>query len=117
MKLILDNREKKLYEECNKLITGVDTFKNIVIDVQALEIGDIINIHMYSDKGAKVVFGGYAEYDAEFTLVESFWVEGMTDWNKNCSTRLSVAACITKGILADITSQVDRNFKLEQLDI
>ena len=42
MKLILDNREKKLYEECNKLITGVDTFKNIVIDVQALEIGDII---------------------------------------------------------------------------
>ena len=81
------------------------------------EIGDIINIHMYSDKGAKVVFGGYAEYDAEFTLVESFWVEGMADWNKNCSTRLSVAACITKGILADITSQVDRNFKLEQLGI
>ena len=53
---------------------------------------------MYSDKGPKVVFGGYAEYDAEFTL----------DWNKTCSTRLSVAACITKGILADITSQVDR---------
>lgn len=71
------------------------------------EIGDIINIHMYSDKGPKVVFGGYAEYDAEFTL----------DWNKTCSTRLSVANCITKGILADITSQVDRNFKLEQLGI
>ena len=71
------------------------------------EIGDIINIHMYSDKGPKVVFGGYAEYDAEFTL----------DWNKTCSAKLSVAACITKGILADITSQVDRNFKLEQLGI
>ena len=42
MKLVLDNREKKLYEECNKLITTVDTFKNIIIDVQALEIGDII---------------------------------------------------------------------------
>jgi hypothetical protein len=71
------------------------------------KIGDIINIHMYSDKGPKVVFGGYAEYDAEFTL----------DWNKTCSARLSVATCITKGILADITPQVDRNFKLEQLGI
>ena len=71
------------------------------------EIGDIINIHMYSDKGPKVVFGGYAEYDAEFTL----------DWTKTCSARLSIAGCITKGILVDITSQVDRNFKLEQLGI
>jgi hypothetical protein len=71
------------------------------------KIGDIINIHMYSDKGPKVVFGGYAEYDAEFTL----------DWNKTCSARLSVATCITKGILVDITPQVDRNFKLEQLGI
>jgi hypothetical protein len=71
------------------------------------EIGDIINIHMYSDKGAKVVFGGYAEYDAEFTL----------DWDKRNSTRLSIASCIDKGILVDITSQVDRNFKLEQLGI
>ena len=61
------------------------------------EIGDIINIHMYSDKGPKVVFGGYAEYDAEFTL----------DWNKTSSARLSVAGCITKGYLVDITSQVD----------
>ena len=52
MKLILDNREKKLYEECNKLITGVDTFKNIVIDVQALEIGDII---IKDDEGAELV--------------------------------------------------------------
>lgn len=71
------------------------------------EIGDIINIHMYSDKGAKVVFGGYAEYDAEFTL----------DWDKRNSARLSIASCIDKGILVDITSQVDRNFKLEQLGI
>lgn len=71
------------------------------------EIGDIINIHMYSDKGPKVVFGGYAEYDAEFTL----------DWDKRNSARLSIASCIDKGILVDITSQVDRNFKLEQLGI
>ena len=78
-----------------------------IIHYHQFEIGDIINIHMYSDKGAKVVFGGYAEYDAEFTL----------DWTKTCIARLSIAGCITKGILADITSQVDRNFKLEQLGI
>ena len=50
------------------------------------EIGDIINIHMYSDKGPKVVFGGYTEYDAEFTI----------DWTKTSSARLSIAGCITK---------------------
>ena len=71
------------------------------------KIGDIINIHMYSDKGAKVVFGGYAEYDAEFTL----------DWTKTSSARLSIAGCITKGYLVDITKQVDRDFKLKQLGI
>lgn len=78
------------------------------------KIGDIINIHMYSDKVTsgvsltpKVVFGGYAEYDAEFTL----------DWTKTSSARLSIAGCITKGYLADITKQVDRDFKLKQLGI
>lgn len=71
------------------------------------KIGDIINIHMYSDKGPKVVFGGYAEYDAEFTL----------DWTKTSSARLSIAGCITKGYLVDITKQVDRDFKLKQLGI
>jgi hypothetical protein len=71
------------------------------------KVGDIIPIHMYSDKGPKVVFGGYTEYNAEFTL----------DWNKTVSTRLSIAGCITKGIMADITLQVDRDFKLKQLGI
>ena len=71
------------------------------------EIGDIINIHMYSDKGPKVVFGGHAEYDAEFTL----------DWNKTSSARLSVAGCITNGILADITKNIHRDEKLKSLGI
>ena len=71
------------------------------------EIGDIINIHMYSDKGPKVVFGGHAEYDAEFTL----------DWNKTSSARLSVVGCITKGILADITKNIHRDEKLKSLGI
>jgi hypothetical protein len=70
-------------------------------------VGDIIPIHMYSDKGPKVVFGRSSEYDAEFTL----------DWNKTFSARLSVAGCITKGYLVDVTKNVDRDIKLNQLGI
>ncbi len=71
------------------------------------EIGDVIHIHMYSDKGPKVVFGGYAEYDAEFTL----------HWDKTSSARLTIDVLITKGYLSDITKNVDREFKLNQLGI
>ncbi len=71
------------------------------------EIGDVIHIHMYSDKGPKVVFGGYAEYDAEFTL----------HWDKTSSDRLTIAGLITKGYLADVTNNVEREFKLNQLGI
>ena len=70
-------------------------------------VGDIIPIHMYSDKGPKVVFGGYTEYDAEFTI----------DWDKTSSARLSVASCITKGYLVDVTKGVNRQEKLNQLGI
>jgi hypothetical protein len=70
------------------------------------EIGDIINIHMYSDKGPKVVFGK-TEYDAEFTI----------DWDKCYSARLSVITGISKGYLVDITKGVDRQEKLNQLGI
>jgi hypothetical protein len=62
---------------------------------------------MYSDKGPKVVFGGYAEYDAEFTL----------DWNKTCSFRLSVVSCINKGYLVDITKNIERQNKLKLIGI
>jgi hypothetical protein len=76
------------------------------------EVGDVIPIHMYSDKGPKVVFGGVwsfrrVEYDAEFTI----------DWDKVQSARLSVASCITKGYLVDITKGVNRQQKLNQLGI
>ena len=71
------------------------------------KVGDIIPIHMYSDKGPKVVFGGYTEYEAEFTL----------DWDKAFSVRLTVASCITKGYLVDVTKGVNRQEKLNQLGI
>jgi hypothetical protein len=70
-------------------------------------VGDVIPIHMYSDKGPKVVFGGKVEYDAEFTI----------DWDKRMSARLTVAACISKGYLVDITKNVNRDEKLKSLGI
>ena len=71
------------------------------------EVGDVIPIHMYSDKGPKVVFGGRVEYDAEFTI----------DWDKGYSARLSVATGISKGYLVDITKGVERQEKLKSLGI
>jgi hypothetical protein len=71
------------------------------------KVGDVIPIHMYSDKGPKVVFGGYTEYDAEFTL----------DWDKAFSVRLTVASCITKGYMVDVTKSVHRQEKLKSLGI
>ena len=71
------------------------------------KVGDIIPIHMYSDKGPKVVFGGYTEYEAEFTL----------DWDKAFSVRLTVATCISKGYMVDITKNVHRDEKLKSLGI
>jgi hypothetical protein len=71
------------------------------------KVGDVIPIHMYSDKGPRVVFGGRVEYDAEFTL----------DWDKAFSVRLTVASCITKGYMVDVTKSVHRQEKLNQLGI
>jgi len=70
------------------------------------DIGDIITIHMYSDKGPKVVFGK-VEYDAEFTI----------DWDKMTSVRLTIAGCFTKGYLVDITKLINRQEKLNKLGI
>ena len=71
------------------------------------EVGDVIDIHMYSDKGPKVVFGGWSEHDAEFTV----------HWDKTSSARLSIANCITKGYMVDITKNVERDEKLKTLGI
>ncbi len=67
------------------------------------KIGDIIPINMYPS-GAKVVLHNY-EYDAIFTL----------DWTKTASSRWSIAGCITKGYLRDMTIQIERDKKLDQL--
>jgi len=69
-------------------------------------IGDIIKIHMYSDKGPKVRFGS-VEYDADFTY----------QWNSTQSKRLTISSLLSLGYMVDITKSVERNNKLSQLGI
>ncbi len=71
------------------------------------EVSDVILIYMYPDKGPKVILGSNAEYDAIFTI----------DWNKPPSARLSIAGCLTKGYIADISINVERQDKLKKLGI
>lgn len=70
------------------------------------EVGDIIRIHMYSDKGAKVPFGS-VEYDAQFTY----------KWSDISSRRLTIASLVSLGYMVDITKMVHRQEKLSQLGI
>jgi len=69
-------------------------------------IGDVITIHMYSDKGPMVVLGR-VEYEAEFTI----------DWDKVTSAKLTVVGCINTGYLVDVTKLVHRQEKLNSLGI
>ncbi len=70
------------------------------------EVSDVILIYMYPDKGPQVILGN-TEYDAVFTI----------DWNKPSSARLSIAGCLTKGYIADISINVERQDKLKKLGI
>lgn len=75
-------------------------------------IGDIILVE-YDIKGkTTLIFEGM---NVSYSITSG--VEFKIDWDKTCSMRLSIAGCITKGYLADVTKNVDRNFKLEQLGI
>ena len=43
--------------------------------------------------------------------------EFLLDWDKTVSARLTVAGCITKGYMVDVTKNVNREWKLNQLGI
>lgn len=69
-------------------------------------VGDIIKIHMYSDKGPQVPFG-FVEYDAKFTY----------KWSEISSRNLTISSLISLGFMADITKMIHRQEKLSQLGI
>jgi hypothetical protein len=76
------------------------------------KIGDVIFVEYDIKSGSTLMFNGMSLHYSltsgpEFTL----------DWDKMQSARISIAGCITKGIMVDITKQVDRDFKLKQLGI
>jgi len=71
------------------------------------KIGDILLIKMDNNLGITLEHGWIEVVNPSFTL----------DWDKTCSVRLSTASCIHKGVMVDITKNVDRDFKLKQLGI
>lgn len=75
-------------------------------------VGDVIKIHMYSDKGPKVVFGDRVEYDAEFVYKwDSSKAKGYQP------THGLIASFIISGYLSDITKMIHRQDKLAQLGL
>jgi hypothetical protein len=75
------------------------------------KVGDII-LAEYDIKSMTLIFDGISRHYS-ITSAPEFWL----DWDKTVSARLTIAGCITKGIMVDITKQVDRDFKLKQLGI
>ncbi len=75
-------------------------------------IGDIILVEYDINGNTNLIFDGMS-----MSYSITFGVEFRIDWDKTCSMRLSIAGCITKGYMVDVTKNVDRNFKLEQLGI
>lgn len=75
------------------------------------KVGDVILVE-YDIKSTTLIFGGCSR---NYSLTSG--PEFVLDWDKIKSVRMSIASCITKGIMADITKQVDRDFKLKQLGI
>ena len=52
MKLVIDNREKKLIDICNNLVKSEKTFEGIEIVLKNLELGDII---IEDDEGVELL--------------------------------------------------------------
>ncbi len=75
------------------------------------KVGDIILVE-YDIKSTILRFDGMS---IQYSITHSpeFWL----DWDKTASARLTVAGCITRGYMVDVTKNVDREWKLNQLGI
>lgn len=75
-------------------------------------IGDIILVE-YDIKGKTTLIFDVMSMSYSIT----FGAEFKIDWDKTCSMRLSIAGCITKGYMVDVTKNVQREEKLKTLGI
>ena len=75
-------------------------------------IGDIILVE-YDIKGKTTLIFDVMSMSYSIT----FGAEFIIDWDKTCSMRLSIAGCITKGYMVDVTKNVQREEKLKTLGI
>jgi hypothetical protein len=70
-----------------QVLKEISIYLDTDIRYHHFEIGDVIDINMYSDRGPKVVFGGLSEHDAEFTI----------HYDETTDARLSIVGCIARG--------------------
>ena len=75
-------------------------------------IGDIILVE-YDIKGKTTLIFDVMSMSYSIT----FGAEFIIDWDKTCSMRLSIAGCITRGYMVDVTKNVQREEKLKTLGI
>ena len=75
-------------------------------------IGDIILVE-YDINGKTTLIFDVMSMSYSIT----FGAEFKIDWDKTCSTRLSIAGCITRGYMVDVTKNVQRDEKLKTLGI
>ena len=80
---------------------------------RTFEPGDIIHIRVYSNSGlgVKLVLESGVEYDAKFINHNS---DGIDFWINKI---LSVATCIKRGYLLDVSDSIERDKKIKSLGI
>lgn len=80
---------------------------------RTFEPGDIIHIRIYSDSklGIKIVLEGGIEYDAKF--IGTYHAKP----HQQHSKILSVATCIKRGYLLDVSDSIERDKKIKSLGI
>jgi crossover junction endonuclease MUS81 len=98
MKIIIDNRESRLYQAIKLLINSEDKFKNIPIEIQNLELGDIVINHDNTDQ---VIFERKTVEDLLASIKDSRYIEQ--------SYRLSGSDCPNHNIIYLIESSGNIN--------
>lgn len=94
-----------------KSVIGIGTYEvsKTKGNYRTFEPGDIIHIRVYSNSGCevKVVLEGGMEYDAKFINHNSDAINKI----------LSVASCIKRGYLLDVSESIERDKKIKSLGI
>ena len=101
MKIIIDNRESRLHQAIKLLINSEENFKNIPIEIQNLELGDIVINH---DDADQIIFERKTVEDLLASIKDNRYIEQ--------SYRLSGSDCPNHNIvyLIESSGTINRHF-------